>query len=118
MAAMGVVHTGAAPGRECTRMGHRTDGLPGIIRPVTQQMQGAATSVTEQHVVAQIVPDHQAANEMLAHHDIHEIEALLSRDEGVEPERVRDLLAEHLERLLLVHVDAAAEVVVLVQQPE
>ena len=47
-----------------------------------------------------------------------QVDALLGGDVRVEPERIGDLLAEHLQRLLGVHLHPAAEVVVLVQDPE
>ena len=84
---MRVVHAGAAPGAEGARVRHRDDRLPGRVAGVAEQVQRSAAAVAEQHVVAQVVPDHQAAHEVLAHDHVDEVDALLGGDVRIEPER-------------------------------
>ena len=70
-----------------------TTAFHGIVAGIAEQVQRPAAAVAEQDVVAQVVTDHQAAHEMLAHEHVHEVDTLLGGDIRVEPERIGDLLA-------------------------
>ena len=78
---------------------------------IFEDVERAAAAVTEKHVLPEVVADHQALYEMLAHHDVEQFEAGFGRDVHVHAEWLGNLLFKELVRDVLVDLDLATEVV-------